>query len=156
MYTYLWLISWDLITYLWTLGKTAASLSSHCAACSLLYRVRFLWTSPINIGMSTNIAVFPPLFRKPFWEQFGWHIQKTLLCSTHLCPLALTIFPFPLLQCSLSLRCGGCRVDMKTEPGLPVFIHSLHFDQFYQSLKKNDSLMKGESYTSLWIWGHVS
>ena len=71
-------------------------------------------------------------------------------------PLILTFFQIPFPQCSLSLRCRGCVVNVSVGALHPQTVSSLHFDQsdFYDGLcllQKETSLMRGESYTYLLI-----
>lgn len=48
--------------------------------------------------------------------------------------LALTIFTFPLSQCSLNLRYGSYVVNVSVMGGKPTISCSLHLDQMWFSL----------------------
>lgn len=59
--------------------------------------------------------------------QIPRHIQ-TRSSSKHSGPLALTIFPPPSLEWSLSFGCGSGIVDVSAEGGHAMVSCSLHFD----------------------------
>lgn len=78
------------------------------------------------------------------WVCYPCHIQKTPSSTRHPSPLALTLFPVPLLQSSLlNYRCINRLVFSIFRPVVNL-CSSLLF-------KKKASLMKGENYIYLWV-----
>lgn len=88
---------------------------------------------------------FPVLLRPAYYQAFMRAtsvFSRKYSCSSHPYPWALMVFPPPLVQCSLGLRCRGCVLDVYIEFGQPVITRPLHFNQLWSSVAASDGKKK--------------